>query len=134
MPPTLSTSTGGHQESYNYHCVESLQVQRAGEMCSMKVLICRLSYYLLLSLNILGNRNSGCWTSSSVKLVQLCCMGILVPAIWILVPLYARFFLYTQSSMPLGVAEMLYLDSNISTVWCQVILSQPNFHKQSLHF
>jgi hypothetical protein len=84
-------------------------------------------FFLLISLPkvfyflyVLENRSSGCWSSSSVKLVQLCCIGILLPIVWIIIPVYARFFLYANSAVPLAFTQMRVLDSNFSTFWCQV--------------
>lgn len=55
-----------------------------------------------------------------MKLIQLCCIGILLPIVWILVPVYARLFSYANSAVPLANTQMRVLDSNFSTFWCQV--------------
>nr|CAH0111438.1 unnamed protein product [Daphnia galeata] len=93
------TSLSGNQQTYEYHAVNNFEVD---------------SFEVRLE-----NRSSGCWSSSSVKLVQLCCIGILLPIVWIIIPVYARFFLYANSAVPLSFTQMRVLDSNFSTFWCQ---------------
>ncbi|XP_057369026.1 uncharacterized protein LOC130690065 [Daphnia carinata] len=95
------TSFPGNQQTYEYHAVDNFEVR-------------------------LENRSSGCWSSSSVKLVQLCCIGILLPIVWILVPVYARLFSYANSAVPLTNTQMRMLDSTFSTFWCQGQLLQTN--------
>ncbi|EFX90050.1 hypothetical protein DAPPUDRAFT_299889 [Daphnia pulex] len=93
------TSFSGNQQTYEYHTVDNFEVDNFGVR--------------------LENRSSGCWSSSSVKLVQLCCIGILLPIVWIIIPVYARFFLYANSAVPLAFTQMRVLDSNFNTFWCQ---------------
>lgn len=95
------TSFPGSQQTYEYHAVDNFEVR-------------------------LENKSSGCWSSSSVKLIQLCCIGILLPIVWILVPVYARLFSYANSAVPLANTQMRVLDSNFSTFWCQGHLLQTN--------
>ncbi|KAI9555304.1 hypothetical protein GHT06_017819 [Daphnia sinensis] len=95
------SSFPGNQQTYEYHAVDNFEVR-------------------------LENRSSGCWSSSSVKLIQLCCIGILLPIVWILVPVYARLFSYANSAVPLANTQMRVLDSTFSTFWCQGHLLQTN--------
>ena len=71
-----------------------------------------------------GRSESGCWGPSTVKLVQLCCFGILFPILWIVLPLYIHLIEYGNSFVPLAASETRTIDSHVSTVWCQVSFKQ----------
>ena len=61
------------------------------------------------------------WKSSPVKMVCLCCFGVMVPVLCIVVPVYARYILYADSIVTFAASDMRLVDSHISTAWCQVI-------------
>jgi len=121
------TSFSGNPQTYEYHTVDNFEVDNFGVRLGWFFIyfITHMEKYNLSHfLHVLENRSSGCWSSSSVKLVQLCCIGILLPIVWIIIPVYARFFLYANSAVPLAFTQMRVLDSNFNTFWCQVSLSK----------
>ncbi len=64
---------------------------------------------------------SRCWNWASIRLIRLCCFGILFPILCIVLPIYARYVLYAESLVPLAASDMRLVDGKMSTTWCQVI-------------
>ncbi|XP_019866768.2 uncharacterized protein LOC109595790 isoform X2 [Aethina tumida] len=61
-----------------------------------------------------------------LRVVKLCILGIILPAILLGVPLYMRYRVYGHQLYPLAMSDMRLLDNKVSTTWCQRQLVKVN--------
>ncbi|CAH0550079.1 unnamed protein product [Brassicogethes aeneus] len=61
-----------------------------------------------------------------LRVVRLCLLGILLPAVLMGVPLYMKYRVYGHQLYPLAMSDMRLLDNKVSTTWCQRQLVKVN--------
>ncbi|VEN41697.1 unnamed protein product [Callosobruchus maculatus] len=54
-----------------------------------------------------------------LRVARLCILGVLLPSMFISIPLYLRLRVYGLQLYPLATSDMRMLDNKISTTWCQ---------------
>nr|CAI5851290.1 unnamed protein product [Callosobruchus analis] len=54
-----------------------------------------------------------------LRVARLCILGVLLPSLFISIPLYLRLRVYGLQLYPLAASDMRMLDNKISTTWCQ---------------
>ncbi|XP_011703824.1 PREDICTED: uncharacterized protein LOC105459459 isoform X2 [Wasmannia auropunctata] len=51
--------------------------------------------------------------------MRLCLLGMLLPFVFIIGPLYLRYRVYSEQLYALGISDQRLIDNKVSTVWCQ---------------
>ncbi|KAL0118619.1 hypothetical protein PUN28_009354 [Cardiocondyla obscurior] len=54
-----------------------------------------------------------------LRLMRLCLLGMLLPFLFIVGPLYLRYRVYSEQLYALTISDQRLIDSKVSTVWCQ---------------
>ncbi|XP_077267479.1 uncharacterized protein LOC143900244 isoform X1 [Temnothorax americanus] len=54
-----------------------------------------------------------------LRLMRLCLLGLLLPFLFIVGPLYLRYRVYSEQLYALAISDQRLVDSKVSTVWCQ---------------
>ncbi|KAJ2945019.1 hypothetical protein O0L34_g1915 [Tuta absoluta] len=65
-----------------------------------------------------------------LRLCRLLTLVMVLPSLFVLVPLYLRYRVYSGQMYPMGMTDMRLIDSKISTTWCQrqVVRSNATFN------
>ncbi|KAF4519975.1 hypothetical protein B566_EDAN005475 [Ephemera danica] len=53
------------------------------------------------------------------RILRLCLLGLVTPALLISVPLYMRYHVLNEQQYPVALSDVRLLDSKVSTTWCQ---------------
>lgn len=61
-----------------------------------------------------------------LRVLRLCILGILLPALLVGIPLYMRYHVYGHQLYPLAMSDMRLIDNKVSTTWCQRQLVKVN--------
>lgn len=73
-----------------------------------------------------------------LRLLRLCVLGMILPAILVAGPMYLRYRVYSEQLYPLSVSDQRLIDAKVSTTWCQVgdstslYLATNNYQKKQL--
>lgn len=59
-----------------------------------------------------------------LRLLRLCVLGTILPAILVAGPIYLRYRVYSAQLYPLTISDQRLIDGKISTTWCQVLHSR----------
>ncbi|XP_031785741.1 uncharacterized protein LOC100116714 [Nasonia vitripennis] len=54
-----------------------------------------------------------------LRLVRLCFLGVLLPAMFVAGPIYLRYRVFSEQLYPLAISDQRLIDGRISTTWCQ---------------
>nr|XP_012137415.1 PREDICTED: uncharacterized protein LOC105662068 isoform X1 [Megachile rotundata] len=54
-----------------------------------------------------------------LRLLRLCLLGMLLPAILVALPMYLRYRVYSEQLYPVTVSDQRLIDAKVSTTWCQ---------------
>lgn len=60
------------------------------------------------------------------RAIRLCLLGIILPGLFISVPLYLKHRVYDYQVYPIGMSDMRLIDNRVSTTWCQRQLVKSN--------
>ncbi|KAG7296458.1 hypothetical protein JYU34_020201 [Plutella xylostella] len=55
-----------------------------------------------------------------LRVFRLMVFLILLPTIFLLVPLYMRYRVFSSQMYPMGMTDMRLIDGKVSTTWCQI--------------
>ncbi|XP_024942141.1 uncharacterized protein LOC107269113 [Cephus cinctus] len=54
-----------------------------------------------------------------LRLVRLCILGTILPAMLVAGPIYLRYIVYSEQLYPLSASDQRLIDGKVSTTWCQ---------------
>ncbi|XP_014210255.1 uncharacterized protein LOC106640672 [Copidosoma floridanum] len=54
-----------------------------------------------------------------LRLVRLCLLGVLLPAMFVAIPVYLRYRVFSEQLYPLALSDQRLIDAKISSTWCQ---------------
>lgn len=55
-----------------------------------------------------------------LRVMRVCLLGMILPSILIIGPLYLRHRVYSEQLYPLAMSDQRLIDGKVSTIWCQV--------------
>ncbi|XP_026667108.1 uncharacterized protein LOC108622199 [Ceratina calcarata] len=61
-----------------------------------------------------------------LRILRLCLMGIILPAVLVAGPMYLRYRVYSEQLYPVTVSDQRLIDARVSTTWCQSQLIKVN--------
>ncbi|KAI9555307.1 hypothetical protein GHT06_017822 [Daphnia sinensis] len=104
-------------DDYNYNYRQSLNMSFSFGDYNLES--AKYQYDALPVNNSSGNARCSLVNSTAAKILHLIIFGILLPTLFIVIPVYAKYVLYADTVVTFGASDMRLMDGHVSTSWCK---------------